>query len=403
MINEQVLEVDLWEKNFSKRVAIILNFGIEKSFRNLKEIKHWAEKERGYYSDIFGLNSYSNHDIYRNIKQVYQDIIVNIDDEYHRINQKRGEIINSWDDFVPTKVISLISEYYGSMTLISSESKEAMYLKDLKEKDYQLVESAFRYFTNKANNNSEIAARAAIAIFEYEHDIVDIKNVERDTVFSIIKELRDEKDSYLQEITLLRDGCQKLKREIDILKTESEQKFNEAFSRYKTRMSDSEVFYEKKLAVKSAVEYWIVKANNHQKVAFVFAFCSLFVMSACVGYSSYAFNALITGSFQSKIPIFTESGALQLWVYALLGIIATITFWVLRLFVRIALSNLHLATDAHERATMIKTYLAFEREDKVLDKDDKALILPTIFRAGSTGIVKDDSAPMNPWTLFTRK
>jgi hypothetical protein len=403
MVDEQVLEVSLWEKSFSKRVSIVLNFGITKSFGNLKGIKHWIEKERGYYSDIFGSNSYSNYNISRNINQVYRDMSIYVDNEYNKINLRKEDIINDWDSFVPTSIISRISGYYDSMVLIPSESKEAMYLKDLKKKDYRLLENAFRYFTNNANDNSEIAARAAIAIFEYEHDIVDIKNIERDTVFSIIKELRDEKDSYLQEITFLRDGCQKLKCEIDILKTESEQEFNEAFSRYKTRMSDSEVFYEKKLAVKSAVEYWIVKANNHQKVAFVFAFCSLFIMGACIGYSSYAFNALITGSFQSKIPIFTESGALQLWVYALLGIIATITFWVLRLFVRIALSNLHLATDAHERATMIKTYLAFEREDKVLDKDDKALILPTIFRAGSTGIVKDDSAPMNPWTLFTRK
>lgn len=405
MTNDQTLEIDLWKKDFTKRVTIPLSFGVTKTFRNLKEIKSWMEDERKYCSTVFDSRLSNKFNTYQAMNQAYANILQIIEQEYNSLNRNKPEAISSWDTLDLNRIKSLISQQYSSMVLIASESKEAVYLKQLKEKDSTLVETAFRYLSNKANDTSEISAKAMISVFEYEHGIVDIRNAERDQVFSILEELKAEKDCYLQEITLLRNETQKLKDDIEILKSESEseQEFSSELSRHKSQMSDSEEFYEKKLAVKSSVDYWVVKAKNHRVVACVFAFLSLLIMGLCIYYASNSFNLIVTGEFHSKTPIFTDEGALQLWVYALLGIIATITFWVLRLFVRIALSNLHLSTDADERATMIKTYLAFEREDGILDKDDKALILPTIFRAGSTGIVKDDSAPINPWTLLTRK
>lgn len=59
-------------------------------------------------------------------------------------------------------------------------------------------------------------------------------------------------------------------------------------------------------------------------------------------------------------------------------------------------------SDAKERETMIMTYLAFEREEQVLNKEDRNLILPSIFRVSSNGIIKEDSSPSPIMNFFTK-
>lgn len=48
------------------------------------------------------------------------------------------------------------------------------------------------------------------------------------------------------------------------------------------------------------------------------------------------------------------------------------------------------------------TYLALEREEQVLKKEDKELILPSIFRTSSHGIIKDDSSPNPVMNILTK-
>jgi hypothetical protein len=53
--------------------------------------------------------------------------------------------------------------------------------------------------------------------------------------------------------------------------------------------------------------------------------------------------------------------------------------WVVRILVRLLLSNIHLLTDARERVTMVQTYLALLRRGKIKD-DERMFILQTLFR-----------------------
>ena len=75
----------------------------------------------------------------------------------------------------------------------------------------------------------------------------------------------------------------------------------------------------------------------------------------------------------------------------------------IRILVRMFLSNLHLATDAAERRTMILTYLSMSREGAEFTKDDKKLIVQHLFRSASDGLVKDDAAPPTIFEMLTRK
>lgn len=77
--------------------------------------------------------------------------------------------------------------------------------------------------------------------------------------------------------------------------------------------------------------------------------------------------------------------------YILMIFASSSAFWIIRITVKIALSNLHLSEDAHERVVMIQTYLSFVKEGQI-DENDKNLILSSLFRPSNIGIIKDESS-----------
>lgn len=79
--------------------------------------------------------------------------------------------------------------------------------------------------------------------------------------------------------------------------------------------------------------------------------------------------------------------------YFLMIFASSSAFWIIRITVKIALSNLHLSEDAHERVVMIYTYLSFVQKGQLDDeKEDKKLILSSLFRPSNIGIIQDESS-----------
>ncbi len=70
----------------------------------------------------------------------------------------------------------------------------------------------------------------------------------------------------------------------------------------------------------------------------------------------------------------------------------TLFFWMMRIVVRMYMTEHHLGIDARSRAAMVHTYLALTKEDAATDQD-RAIVLGTIFRPVVDGIVKDDGLP----------
>jgi hypothetical protein len=93
----------------------------------------------------------------------------------------------------------------------------------------------------------------------------------------------------------------------------------------------------------------------------------------------------------------------QLWQVTQLALVAVFGVWIMRLLVRLLLSNTHLHTDASERRTMMLTYLAMMRERQLPEDGSRKLILQALFRPSSTGIIKDDASPpfMAEWIRAT--
>lgn len=91
-----------------------------------------------------------------------------------------------------------------------------------------------------------------------------------------------------------------------------------------------------------------------------------------------------------------------IWQVVLLIALATLFFWSMRILIKLLFSHLHLERDAHERVVMTKTYLSLLRDESGLAEEDKKLILATLFRPASSGLMNDDGIPPGIYDLFTK-
>jgi hypothetical protein len=153
--------------------------------------------------------------------------------------------------------------------------------------------------------------------------------------------------------------------------------------------------YDQKLALQKPVKYWQTKERYHSIRSIVYGIVALvsgILAAGGLGFLAYDYLGKLSDTENPKH-----------WQIGLLVVGAFFAVWLVRVFVRLFFSNVHLATDAAERRMMILTYLAMSREGAQFGAEDKKLIIQHIFRAASDGLVKDDAAPPTLFELLSRK
>ena len=68
---------------------------------------------------------------------------------------------------------------------------------------------------------------------------------------------------------------------------------------------------------------------------------------------------------------------------------------------KLMFSSFHLARDAEERKKLTYVYLAL-KEQGAVDKEDRHIILQSLFSRAETGLLKDESSPTMPSTLMDK-
>jgi Family of unknown function (DUF6161) len=393
-------------EDFPKNLSITI--GSRHSFKNFAKIGEWFAGETAFWNSIGNPNNMT--DTFTN--QIKNQI-------NSRFNQNQPEEIEV-EQFLE-ELKNHIENTFTTFGLISSKSKRGKWLKNLHEKNPTLVKGAVTYFQHKIKNisNNQITLRdGEFAAYLFDNKIEPDFDTEKQQYEDFYAAIVKQKDEILKELIDIREENKNLnaivqKQNKDWEATFTTQKkaiaerFDNEYQRHHDKMTESEEFYEEKLAVKSAVIYWSRKAASHKKNSFIFGTISFLLMIASI-ISIYIMGRYIVGLDLSVengtgSKILTENGALQLWVYGFFLISISLAIWIIRLMVKVFLSNLHLLSDANERETMIKTYLAFEREEKTLKDTDRDLILPSIFRVSSNGFIKDDSSPNTPLNIITKK
>lgn len=156
-----------------------------------------------------------------------------------------------------------------------------------------------------------------------------------------------------------------------------------AIAKLKSDVDAVRAAFTKDMQLQSAVTYWTARGEECAGVwkRALGATCALAATALVMAWWRY---------FSFKDHAFTVKDGLHLAAFALtIGFL----FWGVSVAMKIFLRNLRGWTEAAERVTMVKTYLALLAENKGPPETDRTLLLLTLFRPG--GSEKDDAAPEN--------
>lgn len=380
-------------------ISIVINVGAEFTFKNFKEIEGHFDKEIQFYEDIKLLYNRNVINFASTAKKGVRDLI----------NKTRQEGF-VFEDLV-IEIKNYIESKYKNSGIVSFNSREGIWLLQNKDLPTNRLFGAFEYFQNKVKKregNSDMNSRLGeVSAYLFDKGISTSFKSEKDKYETFYKNYIEKRDQLKLDVENIRKLNEEFKKNFDDQKDFYIQEFNRQVEIHKVKMSESEDFYEKKLAVKNAVTYWKEKANKHLRNSWVFGGISFLLMFIAL-YFLYSFGNYILDIDMNAVDskgkrLLDEKGALQLWVYGFFLVGVTLSIWFIRLIVKVFLSNLHLLSDAKERETMILTYLAFEREENTLEPGDRNLILPAIFRVSTNGYIKDDSTPNSPINIIAKK
>lgn len=149
--------------------------------------------------------------------------------------------------------------------------------------------------------------------------------------------------------------------------------------------------YSQFMQLRAPVDYWTSKGSDHhseKKTAYE-NLRNYFIGLTLVLLAAFVAAGFLVASVHDAT---NEPVALYVLISAGLAVLSTIGFWIGRLLTKLYLSQNHLKTDAEERATMIKTYLALTEKGAATEAD-KQIILGSIFRPTADGIVQDEGPP----------
>jgi hypothetical protein len=176
-----------------------------------------------------------------------------------------------------------------------------------------------------------------------------------------------------------------------------EQRFKEQIEKNDQDLANLKDTYESHMVLQGPFEYWSSKCEEHGDL--VKKFRNWLVGGSIVGAAAVGITAycILPGHYPSdSIP----------WRHLGLFLLATtFVLWILRLLVKLLLSNVHLYADAKERIVMIQTFMALVRHKETLEglkKEDIALVLAPIFKPSTTGVIKDDGGPITLGDFISR-
>ena len=217
------------------------------------------------------------------------------------------------------------------------------------------------------------------------------------------------------ELLILKSKLEEIKEENQTIEKKKEQ-FNEIFEKVET-IDNKIKAVEDKAKLNASVSYWKAKQKSHKTKFWWFGGVAIGLIVILVLILFIALNnhekqtninkqVEITNDINTTTKVqeinennnkleekssFFDFDYSKLAWYILMIFASSSAFWIIRITVKIALSNLHLSEDAHERVVMIQTYLSFVNEGQI-NENDKNLILSSLFRPSNIGIINDESS-----------
>ncbi|PKA02637.1 hypothetical protein CH375_21795 [Leptospira ellisii] len=174
-----------------------------------------------------------------------------------------------------------------------------------------------------------------------------------------------------------------------------ENKIKEFEDNYKEKFDGILISYEEKIRISGPAKYWQEMEEHYTKKGNWWRNLAAGIGVVTTGFISIVF-------FNYPATFITDNFIQGLKGTLLLGIGISTLIYILRMSIKMSLSNYHLSIDSKERHQLSHFYLALLKEGAIA-KEDRNLILQSLFGRADSGLLHGDSAPTLPTDLSTLK
>jgi len=362
------------------------------AFRSLEDIETWMQEEEKVWTWLAeAIQQDGNVNAVRAKQfQAWQQI-------RNTVNQARPHLDTPNAEAQLNAVKNNIMAYYGNIPIqtLHSSTPKAEYIHEVKETDPVLAAYILGFFIGvPLAQGVAKSLEGALEGFLFQKGVRKNVTAEKRALTKLRKEWQASLIEHKTEIGEIQKKVDDKKEEIEKLRMKQQADFDQMVGNGKTELENIAQTYDQRLALQAPVQYWSGKKTAHHKLATIYGIAAgaWLAVSGCL-------LAVATYEVLNELKPDTHPA---LWQSLTLVLSALVVLFVTRILVRITLSHLHLKEDAHERVTMAETYLSLLRHEGGPAKEDLELILKTLFRPTSDGLVKDDALPSPIMEWITR-
>lgn len=147
--------------------------------------------------------------------------------------------------------------------------------------------------------------------------------------------------------------------------------------------------YNSKLKLEAPEQLWRDRAKEHQRSAKCWSWGLILASVALIIASSWFIIVLHNYSLGNlkEAPFISRS-------FILVSVISFFIY-VVRVLIKIVLSNHHLATEYRQKAALTRFYQSLTYAGTDIDKDERLIIMNALFSRVDTGLVKVDGSSDN--------
>lgn len=391
---------------FSIREEYVINYNQQNEVYTFDELERIAKSNFEYWNSV-SREGYSQEweKLNRNITRVreYLSTIEELDLEsirnyfYNNIPSNSEKIEN--DKYL--YIISIDSPIdkdtgFGSIKVFVSFYMQylTMYLKDA-------VINFIRLSKNMHEIGNELSSTSQYrfypAFYLLRQNLSDIKENKDDFETNIVlpiqsklQEISNDSDVQYKEITtLIETKHNEIQQQFDE-KSKELNEFQNSINIWqeekKARLNNLEETYKNKLSLEAPEELWYNRSKEYRTQAKYWTWVLIVAVLALVVSLTGLVMVIHEYSLEAvqEIPFISKS-------FILVSIISFFVY-IIRVLIKIVMSNHHLATEYEQKAALTRFYQALTYAGTDITKEERILIIHSLFSKSDTGLVKTDSS-----------
>ena len=377
---ENILEVNynIW-KNLKKNED---NINYIEVYQNLKnKISNFF----AYFNSVNDIGDISDETLYNSIYNY-------ISDSSQYLENKRKYIINIEAPINKDKNFIKIIEFYKyyqeqKFDNISLAIQHYIIIYKNPEKAGNFLNNTNLYYYYPAFHYLKEQFNIEFSNTKIDNEI-NILKTELSTIEEIIPKRKNEILNYMKSTS----------NEFDIWKNDFKENINDwrdENDEWKEKMEKKLIIlentYREKLKLEEPEKLWNEKAKNYGKAYKLWGVFVILLSGAIV----YFVNKIITEFyFNSRLNSISDNDVLNYFPKTFLFVgILSLALYVLRVFIKITLSNKHLQLEYEQKAALTRFYQALVYEGQNINENERLIMFNTLFSKTESGLIKLSDTP----------